>query len=722
MLADEQAALRRVAMLVARQLSPAEVFAQVAEEAAKLMQLDSAYLMAFERDEMASVVGGWNLRGDPAPVGLRVPLDGDGVVATVFRTHRPARIDLYAGATGSSADNARALGIRAAVGAPVVAAGRVWGVLAVGTSGPELLPADTESRIGAFSELVATAIANAAARTKLEQVAAEQAALGRVATLVAEAVPPGEVFTAVAAEVAGLFGVPLVGLFRYEREGMATAIAGVGEVSSYLGRPWPCPPGDPGVVATLQRTGQPVRIDDYAQIISAITAPAKDLGIGMSAGVPVLVGGDVWGAMVVASGSDRPPLPPDTLDRLAGFTELVATAIANTDARAEIERLAQEQAALRRVATLVARGAETAEVFAAVAREVSQVMHLPVAAVQRYENDESTTVIAAWSDRPHQYQPGTRWPYHTSGLAAQVRRTGAPGRVMDFSHRRGAFAVTAREVGLHSVVAAPIIVNGAVWGLATIASTAGPVPTLAEERLAEFTELLATAIANTESRTELTASRARIVAAADETRRRLERDLHDGIQQRLVSLALQARSIESMTPPAAGQVQSELSLLADGLGTALDELREISRGIHPAILSEAGLGPALKALSRRSAVPVELELNLEARPGEHLEAAAYYIASEALTNAAKHARASAVTISVDGRDGALALSVCDDGVGGADASRGSGITGLKDRIEALGGTLSVRSPPGQGTAVQVKLPAVSADVPSAPPAAAPGGT
>ncbi|HEY2552915.1 MAG TPA: GAF domain-containing protein [Streptosporangiaceae bacterium] len=718
MRADEQAALRRLTMLVARQLSPAEVFAAVTEEAAKLLHLDSAYLMAFERDEMASMVAGWNLRGESPPVGLRVRLDGDGVVPSVFRTQRPARMDRYAGATGTLADHARTLGIRAAVGAPVLTGGQVWGVLAVGTSRPEPLPSDTETRIGAFTELVATAIANAAARTKLEQVAAEQAALGRVATLVAEAVPPGEVFTAVATEVAGLFGVPLVGLFRYEREGMATVIAGAGGVSSYLGRPWPCPAGDPGLVASLQRTGQPRRIDDYAQISSAITGPARDLGIGMAAGVPVLAGGRVWGAVVVAAGSDRAPLPVDTLDRLAGFTELVATAIANTDARAEVERLAQEQAALRRVATLVALGAETKEIFAAVAREVAQVLHLPVAAVQRYENDETTTVVAAWSDRPHRFQPGTRWPYHPSGLAAQVRQAGRPGRVVDYSHRRGAFAVTAREVGLHSVAAAPIIVNGAVWGLATIASTEGPLPTLAEERLAEFTELLATAIANTQSRSELSASRARIVAAADETRRRLERDLHDGIQQRLVALALKARTIGAMAPPLAGQVQGELSQLADGLGTALEELREISRGIHPAILSEAGLGPALKALARHSTVPVELDLKLGTRPTEHIEAAGYYVACEALANAAKHARASAVSMRVDGRDGTLALSIRDDGVGGADPSRGSGITGLKDRVEALGGTLSVLSPPGHGTALDVHLPAVPSAAPAAPPGTA----
>ena len=714
-LADEQAALRRVATLIARQPSPAEVFAAVTEEAARLLHFDSAHLIVYERDQTATVVGAYNLRGQALPAGTRVPVEGDNIIGRVFRTQQPARIDDYSNASGPVTEKVRAIGVRAAVGVPVLAGGRLWGIMAVGSSRPEPLPADTETRIGAFTELVAMAIANAAARTELEQVAAEQAALGRVATLVAEAVPPGDVFTAVAAEVAGLFGVPHVALFRYEREGLGTMIAGAGEVLSYLGRPWPCPAGDPGIVASLQRTGQPLRIDDYTPIRNAIAGPARELDIGMAAGVPVIVSGRVWGAVVVAAGYQRPPLPADTLDRLAGFTELMATAIANSDARTEIERLGEEQAALQRVATLVARGAATEEVFAAVAREVSGVMHLPVAAVQRYEDDgETTTVMAAWSDRPHPFPPGTRSPYHPSGLGGRVRQTGRAGRVVDYSRRRGAFAVKARELGLHSVAGAPIIVDGDVWGLVTVASTDGPLPDRTEDRLAEFTELLGTAIANTQSRTELSASRARIVAAADETRRRLERDLHDGIQQRLVSLALKARTIETMTPQPAGEIQGELSLLADGLGTAMDELREISHGIHPAILSEAGLGPALEALARRSAVPVDLDLTLGQRLGEHVEAAGYYIASEAITNVAKHARASVITMRVDGCDGALILSISDDGVGGADPGRGSGIIGLKDRVEALGGTISMLSPPGHGTALHVQLPANPMVVPALP--------
>jgi signal transduction histidine kinase len=704
-LVEEQEALRRVATLVARQPAPAEVFAAVTEETARLLGNASAHLFVYERDGSATAVASWNVHGPPLPVGKRMRMENWSIISRVFSTGQPARIDNLTGATGAVGENARFLGVYAAVAVPVVVGGQLWGLMAVGSSHRDPLPPDTETRLAAFTELLATAIANTAARTELEQVAAEQAALRHIATMVAEAVPPADVFAAVADEVTALFGVPLAGIFRYEREGDAVMVAGTGNFAPAIGRRWSCSAvAEQSIAVVVQRTGQPVRIDDYAPIGGDLSGQANELGISKAAGVPVLVSGRVWGSLVAAAGSGDLPLAADILERLAVFTELMATAIANSDARTEIERLAGEQAALRRVATLVATGAETGKVFAAVAREVSEVMQLPVAAVQRYEDDDTTTVIAAWGDWPHPYQPGARLPYHRGGLGGQVRRTGRAARVDDYSHRRGAFAVVAREAGLQSVCGAPIIVDGAVWGLVAVASTAGPLADHIEDRLTEFTGLLATAIANTQSRTELTASRARLVAAADETRRRLERDLHDGIQQRLVSLALKARTIEMMAPRA-DDVRSELSQLADGLGTAMDELREMSQGIHPAILSVSGLGPALETLARRSAVPVELDLDLGPRLGEHVEAAGYYIASEAITNVAKHAHASVIEMRVDGRGGGLTLFVSDDGVGGADPNRGSGIIGLKDRVAALGGTISVLSPPGQGTTMYVKLPA-----------------
>ena len=703
-LAEEQAALRRVATLVATHRSPPEVFAVVSEEAGKLLHLDSAHLVVYDRDETATVVGSWSLHGVVGPVGMQVPLQGDNAVNRVFRTRRPARIDHYTDAGDLVTGYARGMGVRAAVGAPILVEGRIWGAMIVASWRPEPLPAGTELRVAAFAELVATAIANAEARKDLEQVAAEQAALGRVATLVAEGVPPTDIFAAVAAEAAGLFPVSLVRLYRYEAAGRAVLVASAGELARNARREVTYPVDDPSLVASVQRTGRARRIDDYSHFESVGAHLVRDLGITMGAGVPVIVSGNVWGGLMLATGNDRPPLPSDALGRLAKFTELVATAIANSAARAEVERLAQEQEALRRVATLVARGAQTGEVFAAVAHEVADVMHLPIGAVLRYEQDETMTVVAARSDRPHPFETGTRWPIRP-GVAAQVRQTGRPARSQDYANRSGAFAAKARESGLRSIVAAPIIVDGVVWGLVIIASTAGPIPDDAEERLADFTELLAAAIANTQSRTELSASRARIVAAADETRRRLERDLHDGIQQRLVALALKARTIETMTPRPADEIQRDLSGLADGLGTSLEELREISRGIHPAVLSEAGLGPALKALARRSAVPVELHLDIGRQLAEHLEVAAYYIASEALTNAAKHAHATVVDVRVDGLEDSLSLSIRDDGIGGADPSHGSGIIGLKDRVDALGGMISLLSPPGRGTTLNVQLPA-----------------
>jgi len=360
--------------------------------------------------------------------------------------------------------------------------------------------------------------------------------------------------------------------------------------------------------------------------------------------------------------------------------------------------------------------AETGEVFAAVAREISEVMHLPVAGVQRYEDDgETMTVMATWSDRPHPFPGG-----HALAVPSlRAGRTSAGRQVARDGWRTihaGAAPLPPRRASSGSLAspARRSSWTGPVWGLMTIASTDGCLPDRAEDRLAEFTELLGTAIANTQSRAELSASRARIVAAADETRRRLERDLHDGIQQRLVSLALKARTIETMTPQPADEIQGELLQLADGLGTALDELREISHGIPPGHLVRGGLGPALEALARRSAVPVELDMKFGPRLGEHVEEAGYYIASEAITNAAKYAQASVIDMRVDGCDGVLTLSISDDGVGGADPSRGSGLIGLKDRVEALGGTISVQSPPGHGTTLHVQLPADPMAVPAPP--------
>jgi signal transduction histidine kinase len=263
----------------------------------------------------------------------------------------------------------------------------------------------------------------------------------------------------------------------------------------------------------------------------------------------------------------------------------------------------------------------------------------------------------------------------------------------------------AHEEGLRSAVGTPIIVEGRLWGIVVAASTSDRrLPRCTEARLAAFTVLVATAIANAESRAELAASRARVVAAADETRRRIERDLHDGTQQRLVSLGLDLRATETMVPAELTELKAQLSGAAKGLGDVAENLQEISRGIHPAILSKGGLGPAIKTLARRSAVPVQLDLRAERRLPERIEVAAYYVVSEALTNAAKHAHASVVHVDVKAQDAVVRLSIRDDGIGGADPSQGSGLIGLRDRVETVGGRMEIASAAGTGTSLLVTIP------------------
>jgi signal transduction histidine kinase len=275
---------------------------------------------------------------------------------------------------------------------------------------------------------------------------------------------------------------------------------------------------------------------------------------------------------------------------------------------------------------------------------------------------------------------------------------------MDWSSSSGPVAAAGRRIGIVSTAASPIVVEGRLWGAMTVSSTDQLLPVDMEGRLGKFTELVATAIANAESRSELAASRRRIVAASDEARRRIERDLHDGTQQRLVSLGLAVRTAQANAPPDRDDLRAELSGIATGLADAAEELQELSRGIHPAILSHGGLGPALRTLARRSMVRVELDVSMGTRLPEPIEVAAYYVASEALANATKHAQASHIEVSLDTRNGSLRLSIRDDGVGGANPVRGSGLVGLADRVEALGGTIHVHSAAGAGTHISAELP------------------
>lgn len=339
--------------------------------------------------------------------------------------------------------------------------------------------------------------------------------------------------------------------------------------------------------------------------------------------------------------------------------------------RDELRVLVNEQAALRRVATLVARGVTPAEIFGAVVAEMRSLLDADVTVLERNEPDGSATTLAA---------------EHADDLGVELR----PGQL--------------DRLGLGAALSAPIVVEGRLWGSIGAAWKQSPDATGLEERITQFTELVATAVANAESRAELVASRARVVAAGDEARRRIERDLHDGTQQRLVSLALALRAVEARMPDELAELKAELAETASGLAGALVDLQEISRGIHPAILSSGGLGVALKALARRAAIPVELEVVAPRRLPQSVEVAIYYVVSEALTNAAKHGRASGARVDLRVEDSLAHLEIVDDGTGGADPSRGSGLIGLRDRVEALGGTIEITSERGVGTTLRIEIP------------------
>jgi signal transduction histidine kinase len=378
---------------------------------------------------------------------------------------------------------------------------------------------------------------------------------------------------------------------------------------------------------------------------------------------------------------------------------------ANGESRSALAQLAEEQAALKRVAILVARGTPSEQVFAAVTEEVGRLLSVDMTNMCRYEPDNTMTFVVTWAKGYEGFRPGSRWPLGGQNLATLVFETGRSVRIDNYADASGPLSVAAQDAGIRSAVASPIIVEGRLWGMMGAGSSIEQtLPRDSEARLASFTELVAMAIANAESRAELKASRARVITATDEARRRIERDLHDGIQQQLVSLLLELRSAEATVPAELEELRAHQARMKRGLVSVLTELREISRGIHPAILTEAGLGSALKTLARRSALPVELELRYQRRLPEHVEVAAYYVVSEALANAAKHAHASVVKIDVAEQGAILKLAIRDDGVGGADPGQGTGLAGLADRIEALGGRLEIISPARSGTWLSIEIP------------------
>jgi PAS domain S-box-containing protein len=536
------------------------------------------------------------------------------------------------------------------------------------------------------------------ARDELSLLAAEQAALRRVATLVAHEAPPEDLFAAVAREVGEALGVDATHFGRYDGH---EAIVSVGQWGTHTGVPTGArfPLEGDNVSTRVLRTGGPARIDDYAQASGAIADTIRRLGIRCAIGVPISVEGRTWGVMTVTSKHPE-PFPAETESRLEQFTELVATAIANAAARAEVARLAEEQAALRRVATLVAQGRPAAAIFDAVTIEVGRLLDASAVTLARYSDDELTVVAT----RGAAYvEVGARYPLGGLNVTSNVVRTGRTARLDDYSNASGDIGEYARVTGVRSVVAAPVMVEGRTWGvLAAIWADRSPPPEDTEPRLAGFAELLDTAIANADSRDQLTASRARLLAAGDEARRRVVRDLHDGAQQRLVHAVLTLKLAQQALPD---DPDRAAGLVGEALGTAeraTEELRELARGILPAALTRGGLRAGVEAFVSRLALPVDVDVAAD-RLAPDVEASAYFVVAEALTNVVKHARATRARVRCAVTEQVLELEVADDGVGGADPD-GPGLLGLADRADALGGQLRIDSAPGGGTVLTARLP------------------
>nr|BFE55546.1 hypothetical protein GCM10020063_000720 [Dactylosporangium thailandense] len=415
----------------------------------------------------------------------------------------------------------------------------------------------------------------------------ERAAVRRNAALVMRGAPLPELLAAVAEEVGRLVHADIAHVVRYD--GDHAVVEAVWSDHGGLGMPLGVrvPVAGHNIATLVKRTRQPARFDTYAHASGPIAERLREMGVSGSVGLPVLVNDRLWGTIVVSV--TRPePLPSDTENRVVDLTELTGAAIWALQVRQEMSRLVEEQAALRRVATLVARGAPPAEILTAVAREVGQVLEVDATAIYRIEPGGDVTIVTGWNKVGGRVPTGGLGTVDDEGVAGRISRSGRPARVDDFTNVPGLEAALARRMGYTAGAGGPIFVNRRLWGVIAAAVRTLPMPVDAELRMSEFTELIATAISNAQARTDLAASRARIVATSDETRRRIERDLHDGTQQRLVSLGLDLRTLQRSLPPQQRDQQAELGHIVDSLNDALDELREISRGIHPAILSQGG--------------------------------------------------------------------------------------------------------------------------------------
>jgi PAS domain S-box-containing protein len=535
--------------------------------------------------------------------------------------------------------------------------------------------------------------------------AQEHGALRRVADLVAHGTPPAEVFEAVTTELRVLLSVAACTLARYEPDGLVTVLSDSVDIGAGLpaGTMLRFAVGTTG--AAIRDNASAVANSDMTKLPSPLRERAERLGVTEAVKVPVLVDGQVWGYL---SASWRDAAPPDIKARMARFTALITMAIGDAEGRAALHAsrellaaYAEEQAALRRVATVVASGAATAEVFDTVTVELHRLQDIEGAVLQRFEDGGTATVVAI-SDPLGLIAAGNTVGSTVStengNLVSLVRHRGRAELMGSFDDEAHLVLPDLGGAGFVGALGVPVTVSGRLWGMAAVVWRR-PVPHDLESRLTEFTGLLSIAIANADSRERLDASRLRVVTAADQARQRIERDLHDGVQQRLVALALDLGELSEQRVS-----RGDLRRIGKGLQVVMDELRDISAGIHPPVLRRHGLERALHGLARRARIAIHLDLRLPGRLPETAEIAGYYVISELLTNAAKYAEVDSVHVQAEARADELFIRVRDAGVGGADSGKGTGLTGLRDRVEALGGAVEVDSPPGRGTTVQVWIP------------------
>ena len=684
--ANQQVALRRVAELAAHDAPTDHVLQALAVEASALAGVAFGMVLHYEGSDGATRIVGLDGAPDTFSLGMTAPGTGDSAAQRVWRTRRPARIDDLSQMGGLWPRLAHERGFTRSTGVPIVIHGTLWGALIV-VSDRDAIPPTVEEHLANFAELAGTAMSAADARRELRLLADEQASLRRVAELAAHEAPADIVLEATAREASALAGVDFAALLRFAPDGGSVIVALDGAPDGITVGMRSPGSGD-GATQRVWRTGRPARIDDLGEMSGLWPTLAHRHGFNASAGVPVTINGQLWGALVVVGRHEA--FLDHIEEHLANFADLAGTAVSAADARQELRLLADEQAAVRRVAELVARSAPLDQIFTAVASETSCLMGNLASSVLQYEPGQRAVVVASTDPAMPVAIDLSVQPDITDTLV-NLLRPSRPGVPEQSSTDQDA-----------AVLVVPIIVEEEPWGVLTVVAQAPPLLQGSAQRLTPFAELTAVAIVNAENKSKLTASRARVIATADETRRRIQRDVHDGAQQRLVHTIIVLRMARdaALTGPVPTDMLDEALANAE---RASKELRDIVRGILPASLTRGGLQSGLESLLSNLALPVELLVHAP-RLSPKIETTAYFIVAEAVTNVVKHAHADHATVEITLAGSTLVIVVRDNGRGGADAREGSGLTGLLDRVEAGNGTLSVGSPLGGGTVLRAALP------------------